>query len=75
MTSHGEDDDAYMAATNFITEEQAANIDTYIESTASNKTAFLGIFKVEATSRIKAADYDRAIRLLKDKEAKAKGAK
>lgn len=75
LTSHGEDDDAYMAATNFVTEEQALVIDDYIESTASNKKAFLGIFKVEATNRIKAADYDRAIKLLKEKEAKAKGAK
>lgn len=75
LTSHGEDDDAYMAATNFVTEEQAVTIDDYIESTASNKKAFLGIFKVEATARIKAADYDRAIKLLKEKEAKAKGAK
>ena len=75
LTSHGEDDDAYMAATNFITDEQAANIDTYIESTGSNKTTFLGIFKVETTARIKAADYERAIKLLKDKEAKTKGAK
>lgn len=75
LTSHGEDDDAYMAATSFVTEEQAVTIDDYIESTASNKKAFLGIFKVEATTRIKAADYDRAIKLLKEKEAKAKGAK
>lgn len=75
ITTHGEDDDAYSTGVTFVSEEQAANIDTYIESTGSNKALFLGIFKVDATSKIKASSYDHAIKLLKEKEAKMRGNK
>lgn len=64
----GEDNDGNGAGIALIDEKQETIIDTYIESTGSNKKAFLGLFNVDETSRIKAADYDRAIRFLKQKE-------
>lgn len=74
LTSHGEDDDAY-STVECITEAQAIQIDEYIEATESNKVVFLGIFKVMATKNLRASDFDRALKMLKDKEAKMKGAK
>lgn len=64
----GEDNDGNGGGLPNITESQIVTIDDYIESTASNKKAFLGLFNVDATHNIKAADYDRAMKFLKQKE-------
>ena len=67
LTSHGEDDDAYAAAVEYITDEQAATIADMIEATGSDKKLFLEWLKARSIAEIPAKHYDTAIRALKAK--------
>lgn len=68
MTSHGEDDDAYAAAVEYITEQQEIQIKEMIEATESDKVKFLRYLKVDSLAHIPANKFDNAIMALKAKE-------
>lgn len=75
LTSYGEDDDAYAAAVNTVTEAQEAKLREMIEATGADEARFLKLFKVDCLSAIPAKDFDRAFKALKAKErASKKGA-
>jgi len=68
LTSHGEDDDAYRAAADYITEEQAVTLRDLLEATGSNEAKFLEWLKVASLSDIPAKRYGDALAQLKRKE-------
>ena len=70
LTSHGEDDDAYAAAVETITEDQVITIREWLESTGSNPVAFCKAFKVNSIPELPAKEFNRAMGMLK---AKLKG--
>lgn len=73
LTSHGEDDDAYKACVEYITEEQCIKLQEWIDSTGSDKDKFLKFLKVESLSELPAKQYEKAASALRAKEkAKAK---
>jgi hypothetical protein len=69
LTSHGEDDDAYAAAVETITEEQGIKISEMLEATNSDKAKFLKWLKVERVSDIPAKSFDSVMATLRAKEA------
>jgi len=68
LTSYGEDDDAYRAAIERVTDAQAATIRDMLEATGSDKAKFLAWLKVDSVEKIPAAAYETAMRALKAKE-------
>ena len=70
LTSYGEDDDAYAAQIERITEEQAATLRDMLEATGSSKAAFLTWLKVDSIEAIPARAYKSAHSALKAKEPK-----
>lgn len=72
LTSHGEDDDAYRALQETVTDEQLAKLNEWMESTESDPAAFCRAFKVDSVSNLPAKDYQRAIAMFQAKQKKAK---
>lgn len=70
LTSHGEDDDAYAAAVEFITEAQEIQISEMLEATGSDKSKFLKWLKVDSISAIPAKSFDSVMVTLRAKESK-----
>jgi len=70
LTSHGEDDDAYRAAVETITEEQEIQINDMLEATGSDKAKFLKWLKVDSVSAIPAKSFDSVMATLRAKESK-----
>lgn len=70
LTSHGEDDDAYRAAVELVTDEQAATLRDMLEATGSNLVKYLEYMRAPSIERIPAKDYQRALAALKAKESK-----
>jgi hypothetical protein len=68
LTSHGEDDDAYRATVEYITEKQEATLREWIEATGSKLDQFLKYMKAESLALIPANQYDKAIAALRAKE-------
>lgn len=71
LTTAGEDDDGSRGATQFITESQAADLQTLIEEVKADKSKFLRYLKVESIEKIPTAKYADAVKAL---EAKRKAA-
>lgn len=72
LTSHGEDDDAFATAGDFITEEQEAKLRERLEACGANIPAFNKFLKVESLSKIRAKDFDKAVKAVEAKERAAK---
>lgn len=70
LTSHGEDDDAYRAAVETITEEQEIQINDMLEATGSDKAKFLKWLKVDSISAIPSKSFDSVMATLRAKESK-----
>ena len=70
LTSHGEDDDAYAATVETISEEQEIQINEMLEATGSDRAKFLKWLKVESVSAIPAKSFDSVMVTLRQKEAK-----
>lgn len=70
LTSHGEDDDAYRAAVETITEEQEIQINDMLEATGSDKAKFLKWLKVDSVSTIPAKSFNSVMATLRAKESK-----
>lgn len=68
LTSHGEDDDAFRATIERISEEQAATLRDMLEATGSNVAQFLKWLKVDTIENIPAQAYATAHAALKAKE-------
>jgi hypothetical protein len=68
LTSHGEDDDAYRAAVELISEEQEIQINEMLEATESDKGKFLRWCKVDRISAIPAKSFNAVMAQLKAKE-------
>lgn len=68
IVTEGEDNDGD-GAHDFVTTEQAAEIDTLIRETKSNRKKFLEYVKAEDVQKILAADYQKAITALNAKKA------
>lgn len=68
LTSHGEDDDAYRAAVETISEEQEVLINDMLEATGADKSKFLKWLKVERVSDIPAKSFANVLAQLKAKE-------
>ena len=68
LTSHGEDDDAYRAAVEPISDAQEIQINDMLEATGSDKAKFLKWLKVEKVSDIPAKSFDSVMSTLKAKE-------
>lgn len=71
LTSHGEDDDAFLAAGDFITESQAADLTALLQETAANQEKFLSYFKAKSIATLKAKDFAQAVKLLEGKRKNA----
>ncbi len=69
LTSHGEDDDAYRAAVEVITEAQEIQINDMLEATGSDKAKFLKWLKVDSVSAIPAKSFDAVMKTLRAKES------
>lgn len=74
LTSHGEDDDAYRAAVEFVTEDQAATLNALIDDVKADKPAFLKYMGAMTVAEIPAKHYARAVQMLQAKR-KAGGQK
>jgi hypothetical protein len=72
LTSHGEDDDAFAATGDFITEAQEIGLRDRLEACGANLPGFLKFLKVEALSKIRTKDYDKAVKAVEAKERAAK---
>lgn len=72
LTSHGEDDDAYRAVLETVTDEQLAKLNEWMEATESDPAAFCRAFKVDSVEKLPAKDYQRAIAMFQAKQKKAK---
>lgn len=70
LTSHGEDDDAYKAVVETISDEQEIKIAEMLEATNSDKPKFLKWLKVDAIHNIPAKSFDSVLATLKAKERK-----
>ena len=70
LTSHGEDDDAYRAAVETISDEQEIQIAEMLEATGSDKEKFLRWCKVDALTSIPAKSFDSVMAALRAKESK-----
>jgi hypothetical protein len=69
LTSHGEDDDAYRAAVETISDDQEIQINDMLEATGSDKAKFLKWLKVEKVSDIPAKSFDSVMATLRAKES------
>jgi len=69
LTSHGEDDDAYRAAVDTVSEAQEIQIVEMLESTGSDKAKFLKWLKVDSISAIPAKSFDAVMKTLRAKES------
>lgn len=72
LTSHGEDDDAFAATGDFITEAQEIGLRERLEACGANIPGFLKFLKVEALSKIRTKDFDKAVKAVEAKERAAK---
>jgi len=70
LTSHGEDDDAYTAMVERITEDQEIQINDMLEATNSDKAKFLEWLKIDGVSKIPAKRFDEVMKLFKAKVKK-----
>lgn len=70
LTSHGEDDDAYAAVIETITDAQEIQINDMLEATGADKAKFLKWLKIEKVSAIPAKSFDSVMATLRQKEAK-----
>lgn len=68
LTSHGEDDDAFAAVVETVTDEQAAKLRDMLEATGSDVPKFLAWLKVKSVEAIPAQAFDTAMKALKQKE-------
>lgn len=68
LTSHGEDDDAYTVAIEYISDEQLATLREWLEETKSSEARFLKFLKVESLDKLPAKSYETALSALKAKE-------
>lgn len=68
LTSHGEDDDAYRASVETISDEQEIAIAEMLEATGSDKAKFLRWVKVNSISEIPAKSFDSVMAQLRKKE-------
>jgi hypothetical protein len=71
--SSSEDDDAKASGTAddpVITDEQLGTLTDLLAVTSANQEAFLKHFKAESVSKLKASDFDEALKMLKQKQAK-----
>lgn len=68
LTTHGEDDDAYKAVEEAITESQEIQLSEMLEATGSDKAKFLKFFKVNGLSELPAKKFQQAFGMLKAKE-------
>lgn len=68
LTTHGEDDDAFRAVEETITEAQEIQLSDMLEATGSDKAKFLKFFKVNGLSELPAKKYQQAFGMLKQKE-------
>lgn len=68
LTTHGEDDDAYKAVEEAITETQEIQLSEMLEATGSDKAKFLKFFKVNGLSELPAKKFQQAFGMLKAKE-------
>jgi hypothetical protein len=68
LTTHGEDDDAYKAVEESITEAQEIQLSEMLEATGSDKAKFLKFFKVSGLSELPAKKFQQAFGMLKAKE-------
>lgn len=77
VAATGEDDDGNAASGNgakpdaVVDTEQAATLDTLLNSTKSDKAAFLKYFGIEDVRSLKAKDYHPALAMLNKKSGKA----
>lgn len=69
LTSHSEDDDAYAAAVETITDAQEIQINDMLEATGSDKAKFLKWLKVDSVSAIPAKSFDAVMKTLHAKES------
>lgn len=67
LTSHGEDDDAFAAATPVITDEQLSTLRDWIANTASNEEAFCAAMKIGSLEAMPATKFQSALAALKRK--------
>jgi len=67
LTSHGEDDDAYGATIEYISDEQLATLREWLEETKSSETRFLKFLKVESLDKLPAKSFDMALSALRAK--------
>lgn len=72
LTSHGEDDDAFSATGDFITEAQEISLRERLDACGANLPGFLKFLKVEALSKIRTKDFDKAVKAVEAKERAAK---
>lgn len=72
LTSHGEDDDAFAATGDFITEAQEIALRERLDACGANIPGFLKFLKVEALSKIRTKDFDKAVKAVEAKERAAK---
>jgi hypothetical protein len=75
LTSHGEDDDAYAAVVDTLSEEQEIQINDMLEATGSDKTKFLRWCKVDSVSEIPVKSFNAVLAQLKAKEKAKEKAK
>ena len=68
LTSHGEDDDAYAAAVEYVSDEQLVKLREWLDSTGSNEDKFLKFMKVDSLDQIPAKAYEKALSALRAKE-------
>ena len=68
LTSHGEDDDAYRAAVETISDAQEIQIAEMLEATGSDKAKFLRWCKVDSLAAIPAGAFDSVMAELRKKE-------
>jgi ERF superfamily len=70
LTSHGEDDDAYKAAVDLISEDQEIQINDMLEATSSDKAKFLKWLKVDSVANIPSKSFASVMGELKRKATK-----
>jgi hypothetical protein len=67
ITSHGEDDDGFLAGSNFITPAQADEIEDLLARTGADVPAFFRFVGATSVNAIPAAKYQQAATLLRRK--------
>ncbi|HBG30740.1 MAG TPA: single-stranded DNA-binding protein [Gammaproteobacteria bacterium] len=67
LTSHGEDDDAYRAAVERVSQDQAATLIALIQEVKADLPKFLAYMKAESVEDIEAKHYARAVQMLQSK--------